>query len=101
MQVFDADFTRLSFGKRNVYAEELCLIPPRYIDDYDIDNHKDYTGISRLIHEVQHPELTFLVTPVGCGTAGYTPAEVAPLFAAAKTLDNVHLPYSFWKYIAE
>lgn len=49
----------------------------------------------------EHTELTFLVTPIGCGIAGYTPAEVAPLFAAAKTLDNVHLPDSFWKYIAE
>ena len=49
----------------------------------------------------EHTELTFLVTPIGCGIAGYTPAEVAPLFAAAKTLDNVYLPDSFWKYIAE
>lgn len=44
----------------------------------------------------EHPELTFLVTPIGCGIAGYTPAEIAPLFAAAKNLDNVHLPNSFW-----
>lgn len=36
------------------------------------------------------PELTFYVTPVGCGIAGYTPAVIAPLFAAAPP--NVQLP---------
>ncbi|WGW11700.1 hypothetical protein LWF01_16640 [Saxibacter everestensis] len=30
-----------------------------------------------------HPELTFLLTKVGCGIAGYTEAQVAPLFAEA------------------
>ena len=28
----------------------------------------------------QHPETTFLVTPIGCGIAGFTPADIAPLF---------------------
>ena len=42
-----------------------------------------------------HPELTFLVTAVGCGIAGYTPAEVAPLFRTAATLENVYLPQAF------
>ena len=48
----------------------------------------------------EHPELIFLVTPIGCGIAGYSPEDIAPLFAAAKTLDNVHPPESFWKYLA-
>lgn len=45
----------------------------------------------------EHPELTFLVTPIGCGIAGYTPEEVAPLFLKAATLPNLCLPDSFWK----
>ncbi len=45
----------------------------------------------------QHPELTFLVTAVGCGIAGYTAAEVAPLFKEAASLENVYLPQLFWK----
>lgn len=49
----------------------------------------------------EHPELTFLVTPIGCGIAGYTPEDIAPLFVAAKTLYNVHLPESFRKYMTE
>lgn len=43
-----------------------------------------------------HPELTFLVTEIGCGLAGLKPKEVAPLFAAAVDLANVHLPARFW-----
>ena len=43
----------------------------------------------------QHPELTFLVTAVGCGIAGYTPDEVAPLFKDALSLENVYLPQVF------
>ena len=45
----------------------------------------------------QHPELTFLVTKIGCGIAGFTPAEIAPLFAGAVEVDNIHLPMDFWK----
>jgi hypothetical protein len=40
-----------------------------------------------------HPELRFLVTEIGCGIAGYTPAEVAPLFTRVPL--NVRLPESF------
>ena len=45
----------------------------------------------------EHRNLTFLVTRIGCGIAGFTPAEIAPLFAAATSLPNIHLPLDFWK----
>ena len=44
----------------------------------------------------QHPEMTFLVTPVGCGIAGFRPEEIAPLFADAVALSNVWLPREVW-----
>ena len=47
----------------------------------------------------EHPELKFLVTEVGCGIAGYTPEEVAPLFKKISTYPNVSLPISFWNVI--
>ena len=47
----------------------------------------------------EHPELTFLVTAVGCGIAGYTASEVAPLFREATSLENVYLPQVFWDFI--
>ena len=44
----------------------------------------------------EHRELIFLVTPIGCGIAGYKPEEVAPFFRSAIDLENVFLPESFW-----
>ena len=47
------------------------------------------------------PELTFLVTRVGCGIAGFHDSEMAPLFAQAVSIPNIHLPESFWKVLEE
>lgn len=47
----------------------------------------------------EHGEWHFLVTPVGCGIAGYAVDEVAPLFAQAARLPNVSLPLGFWKVL--
>lgn len=44
----------------------------------------------------QHPELHFYVTEIGCGNAGYTPADIAPMFRDCISLENVSLPESFW-----
>jgi len=40
----------------------------------------------------QHPELTFLVTRIGCGIAGFTDEEISPLFEAAHGVENIVLP---------
>ena len=40
----------------------------------------------------EHPELTFLVTRIGCGIAGFTDDEIAPLFRRAQDIDNIVLP---------
>lgn len=45
-----------------------------------------------------HPEITFLVTEIGCGIAGYGPADVAPAFRGAS--GNVALPESFADLLA-
>lgn len=47
----------------------------------------------------QHPELTFLVTEIGCGIAGFRPAEIAPLFRDAVDVENIHLPQRFWEVL--
>lgn len=46
-----------------------------------------------------HPELRFLVTPIGCGIAGFEPEDIATLFEEARGLENVFLPLSFWEEI--
>ena len=47
----------------------------------------------------QHQELRFLVTMIGCGSAGYSPREIAPLFKGCIYLENVALPSGFWKVL--
>jgi hypothetical protein len=47
----------------------------------------------------QHEELRFLVTRIGCGSAGHSVAEVAPLFKGCIHLENVALPADFWKVL--
>lgn len=46
-----------------------------------------------------NPHLTFLVTEIGCGIAGMTPKEIAPLFQSTVDLPNVHLPARFWEVL--
>lgn len=50
---------------------------------------------------VKHPEYKFLVTRIGCGIAGFTPEEIAPLFTSAIELNNVVLPKDFVDVIQE
>lgn len=47
----------------------------------------------------EHPELTFLVTPIGCGIAGFEPEDIAPLFEKASNVENIWLPKSFWEVL--
>ena len=42
-----------------------------------------------------HPELTFLVTRIGCGIAGFTDEEISPLFEKAHNVDNIVLPFEW------
>jgi len=43
----------------------------------------------------QHPEYKFLVTKIGCGIAGFTEEEIAPMFYQAIDCKNVLLPKEF------
>lgn len=42
-----------------------------------------------------HPELTFYVTKIGCGIAGFKEEEIAPLFKTAINIPNIRLPEGF------
>lgn len=43
----------------------------------------------------------FLVTKIGCGIAGFTVEEIAPLFADAMHFINVKLPREFYEVLAD
>lgn len=47
----------------------------------------------------EHRDLKFLVTPIGCGIAGFTVEEMAPLFADAIDDENIILPEDFVKVL--
>ena len=51
-----------------------------------------------LIFAIEHPDYVFLVTPVGCGLAGYSSKDIAPLFKRAVSIENIDLPKTFFKY---
>ena len=71
---------------------------------YAIDTMDGLGVMERNVNEFvafakEHPELTFLVTRIGCGIAGYEPTEVEPLFMRAIDVENIWLPKDFWEVI--
>lgn len=46
----------------------------------------------------QHPEQLFRVTRIGCGIAGFSNEEMAPLFKEAVAMENISLPNG-WREI--
>lgn len=44
---------------------------------------------------LSNKEYTFLVTRIGCGIAGFSANEIAPLFAKAIEIENILLPEDF------
>ena len=50
-----------------------------------------------LIIAANHPDWEFIVTPIGCGLAGFKPEQVAPLFMGHPS--NVKLPAVFLPFV--
>lgn len=67
---------------KGYYLERLSLIDIRK----HVDNFIDYAH--------KHPELEFYVTRIGCGLAGYTDKDIAPMFKDCPS--NCKLPKE-WK----
>jgi hypothetical protein len=45
------------------------------------------------LYAMAHPEMAFQLTPIGCGLAGLSPCQIAPMFEGAP--ENVQLPDEF------
>jgi hypothetical protein len=57
-------------------------------------------NVNRFIKVVkENPHITFLITPIGCGLAGFKPKDIAPMFRECMDLENVTLPKSFYDYL--
>jgi hypothetical protein len=73
----------------NAYAiptkdQKFNVLPLTRIEGY-VERFKAYAKA--------HPELAFDVVAIGCGLAGYTPEQIAPMFKDITT--NVNLPPEF------
>lgn len=58
----------------------------------DLVDIEDYV-IKFLVYAKDNPDLTFHVTPIGCGFAGHKPEDIAPMFIGHTK--NVILPPEF------
>lgn len=68
--------------------EHLQQMPLSQIQHY-IDDFKIYTK--------NHPKMTYFITSIGCGIAGYKVEEIAPMFNGIS--QNVILPQSFRPFV--
>ena len=85
------------FGQPEGMAGQTYAIPTKDATvrkTLSVDEIRPY--VDRFIaYAKEHSDKTFLVTEIGCGLAGLTPAQVAPLFSEAKGVSNIVLPESF------
>ncbi|MGV8136133.1 MAG: hypothetical protein AB2L20_13045 [Mangrovibacterium sp.] len=72
------------------YAIPTMFRTTRYIKEY-VEEFIRFAG--------EHSEYIFLVTEIGCGIAGFSPREIAPLFKDAIPVENIHLPARFWEVL--
>jgi hypothetical protein len=52
-----------------------------------------------LEYAANHPHLMFQLTPIGCGLAGLTPAQIGPMFKGVTS--NVMVPDVFLPYVVD
>jgi len=61
---------------------------------HDIEPYvSEFMGFAR-----EHPEMTFDIVAIGCGLAGYTPEQIAPMFRGVP--ENCRLPQEFMSVLA-
>lgn len=72
------------------YAIPTCFAPGIPLQLRYVGEHVERFLRRARIFEVEQPNVRFFVSEVGCGFAGFTAAEIAPLFANAP--DNCDLP---------
>jgi hypothetical protein len=76
----------------NAYAIPTKKTPYQSLTLEEVENHI----YNFIVYAYEHPELTFIVTPVGCGLAGFNHDQIGPLFDSAP--DNCILPKQWISY---
>lgn len=88
------------FGKGSGIQGQSFAIPTKnkYIEQHSLNVINIYVNLF-ITYASKHPELTFYVTMIGCGLAGYTPEDIAPMFKDALEYDNIILPERFYNVL--
>lgn len=84
-------------GQGNGLQGQAYAIPTMFAHESKIEPYiDDFISFAK-----RNPNLIFLVTRIGCGIAGFTEKQIAPLFERVKTekIENVYLPKEFWDVI--
>lgn len=67
-----------------------------YIQTLPLSRIKPYVD-AFLNYASENPTELFELSPIGCGLAGYSPADIAPMFVDAPS--NVELPRRFTEWL--
>lgn len=86
------------YGKGIGHHGNSYAIPTKdeYIKTLPLDKIKPYVD-QFIEYAKNNPSLTFKLTPIGCGLAGYEPTDIAPMFVSAPY--NVLIPFEFQQVI--
>jgi hypothetical protein len=86
------------YGKGSGPQGESFAIPTKdkYLKSLPLSDIKRNISLFKL-YAIQNPKLTFEVTPIGCGLAGYKYEDIAPFFRMVP--ENVILPEEFKKVL--
>ena len=99
-----ARFAVVKFGAKMGQNEGLqgqsyaipTLSHPGGVDEHKLPLTEIEKYVKRFIEfAAEHAELFFYVTPIGCGIAGFTEDEIAPMFKSCLQMSNVALPQTF------
>lgn len=82
----------------NSYAIPTKLNPGTSLSIFEINSY-----VAEFLKDAHYnsEDHIFMVTPIGCGLAGYSPEDIAPMFHLATHLPNVRLPREFVPYLPE
>ena len=94
------------FGKGFGYQGKSYAIPTcvRVWDESGLRKTKPFDNVNQIkpyievfVNDVSKNDLTFYVTKIGCGIAGFKVSEIAELFRPCLEMENVILPKEFVK----
>jgi hypothetical protein len=82
-----AKIARDQFGAKWGYGIGMMgmswAIPTKDIKIYTLPLKQIYDYVLTFVNYTQHTDINFFVTRVGCGLAGYSDSEIAPMFKGA------------------